>query len=212
MIKTYEKLMGKVFAEDIRIGIWLSSAPKSVIKTYAHAYGPGPLERLRPRDDVVYQSLESFCGIVTTADAPRLARARRAKSKATASTARGVASCEKCDKFEHTAALCQSDSVRTLSADYANVHDQGGAGGYVGATPILVTRSTDGWISSYMVPGDADLHAALCMDAEMVGTGANAVVFWSDQELHGPADAGAKAVKDKVRTVLSATNASCGPM
>ena len=56
MIKTHEEQTERVFAEYLRIGIWLSNALESAQDTQAHAYGASPLGRLPPRDDVVHES------------------------------------------------------------------------------------------------------------------------------------------------------------
>ena len=66
MLESY----GKVFAEDLRIGIWQRSG-KCHRDIHDHSHGAGTLGRLPPRVDDVNVSPHSICGIVTNADGHR---------------------------------------------------------------------------------------------------------------------------------------------
>ena len=87
------------------------------------------------------------------------------------------------DQHQQRAVASSEDLKPLIAADYAYLNDRSDSGEEAGSAPILVTRSSEGWTSSHMVPAKGtDPYAIMVLEGEMFGLGRSAVLFRSDQE------------------------------
>ena len=123
------------------------------------------------------------------------------------------------DQHQQRAESSSENLKPVIAADYVYLNDRSDSGEEAGSPPILVTRLSDGWTSSQMVPAKGiDPYAIVVLEGEMVGLdssavvclGSSAVLFRSDQEraLVAMKDEAAARVKQKGINVFEAVRYS----